>query len=181
MRPPISPAPFTRSGRTAGARERTNKPWRTSGGGLKKNFSDCTNNCAPARSGTDLRDGVCRAQLRLPTGARGQGRAAQGRPRLGGGRRPEKLLRHDPAQTTARSGQRAGGRRTGAGAGRKFPPGRRAGSNRRLATDRARHAPRRRHQPAAGESLPRPARSPDGGGGLGDGAVRGRLRDSLSQ
>jgi len=53
---------------------------------------------AAARSGTDLRDGLRRAQPRLPSGEGSQGRAAprghaaQGRPRLGGGRRPQELL-----------------------------------------------------------------------------------------
>ena len=61
----------------------------------------CRRRCAGA--GTDLRTGLCGAQLRVSSGAGLQrcaatrGPAAQGRKHLGRGCGPEKLLRHDPA------------------------------------------------------------------------------------
>ena len=67
-----------------------------------------------------------------------------------------------PHERLLASGSRARGRRTGAGAGGKFPPRRRVGRSQGLATHRTGHAPRRRHQSAAGEPVSQPARPSDG-------------------
>ena len=79
---------------------------------------------AAARARTDLREGLCRAQLRLSARARmpeavaAGGRTAQARATywvVDAG--PQELLRHDPARAADGGGQAAGGRRAGAGAG----------------------------------------------------------------